>query len=127
MAIITILVAVIILNGLGFLWFSQLMFGKEWMRLTGHTMESIDSKGKVMAKSLSINVLLTIVTSFVLYAFLLAGFSITDMFATWAAFALPVFANDVLWDGKPWKLFFIKAGYSLVSLTIISQMIVWMI
>ena len=37
-------------------------------------------------------------------------------FWNWLGFIAPVTVGAVLWDGKPWKLWFITAGYYLVSL-----------
>ena len=39
-------------------------------------------------------------------------------FWNWLGFVVPVTVGSVLWDGKPWKLWFINAGYYLVMLLI---------
>ncbi|MBE8432688.1 DUF1761 domain-containing protein, partial [Leptospira interrogans serovar Pomona] len=37
-------------------------------------------------------------------------------FYTWLGFYIPVLINTVAFEGRSWKLFFINAGYNLISL-----------
>jgi hypothetical protein len=37
---------------------------------------------------------------------------------SWLGFVAPVSLGAVLWDGKPWKLWFINAGYFLATLLV---------
>jgi hypothetical protein len=37
-------------------------------------------------------------------------------FWVWLGFFAPLQSDEVLWGGKPWKLFFINTSYRLVSL-----------
>lgn len=39
-------------------------------------------------------------------------------FWSWLGFVAPVTLGSVLWDGKPWKLWGINAGYFLVTLLV---------
>ncbi len=126
MSLFGILLAVVVATALGMLWFSPLMFGKTWAKLSKLDMGGPDDcKGKGMWKSLCGNILLNFVTAIMVYTILAAGFHMTDLFAIWSAFALPIFANEVFWGGAPLKLFLINAGFSVVSLAFMSQVILW--
>lgn len=130
MLLLAIVLAAVVSVALGMLWFSHLMFGKKWMELSGidpakMSEECKDGK-KSMWKSMVGNTLLTLVTSFIVFTLLYYGISMVGVFAIWCAFSLPVFANSVFWAGKPVKLFLIEAGYSLVSLAFMSQIILWL-
>jgi hypothetical protein len=124
MHLFSILVAVVVATALGMIWFSPLMFGPAWMELAG--IKPDPSKMKGMWKSLTGNILLNCVTAVMVYTILAAGFNMTDLFAIWSAFALPIFANDVFWGGSPMKLFLINAGFSIVSLAFTAQIIIWL-
>ncbi|HEY4512466.1 MAG TPA: DUF1761 domain-containing protein [Candidatus Paceibacterota bacterium] len=127
MPLLSILVAVIVATALGMLWYSPLMFAHAWMELSGIRPDMTnESKKKGMWKSYIGNILLNIVTAVMVYIILVAGFKMTDLFAIWSAFALPVFANDVFWGGVPTKLFLINAGFSIASLTFMAQVIIWL-
>jgi tetrahydromethanopterin S-methyltransferase subunit E len=124
MSLLSILLAVVVATALGMLWFSPLMFGPAWMALAGIKPDP-SKKMKGMCKSLIGNILLNFVTAIMVYTILAAGFHMTDLFAIWSAFALPIFANDVFWGGAPLKLFLINAGFSIVSLAFMAQVILW--
>ncbi len=120
MFVIAIILSVITVTSLGMLWFSPLMFGRDWVELSG-TMSTDSKKG--MKKTMTIHTLLSLVTGTVIASMLRAGFSIGDLFAIWSAFALPIFVNEVIWDDKSLKYFMIKAGYSITALAIGSAVI----
>ncbi len=123
-AIVPVLVGTLIATVLGMFWFSQMMFGGAWMRLTGVSMEGGDpSKKKAMIKGYATNIAISFVTSLVIYILLSVGFDLVGIFAVWIGFALPGYATPSIWEGKSWKLFFITAGYSLVSATFIAQVL----
>ncbi|MFA6050633.1 MAG: DUF1761 domain-containing protein [Candidatus Paceibacterota bacterium] len=125
MSLLAIVLAVIVVVALGMLWYSPVMFSRQWMELSGIDPVKAQANSGKMWKSYAGNIALTAVTAFVVYAILAVGFQIMDLFALWSAFALPVFAGGVFWGGKPLKLFLIEAGYSLVSLAFMAQVILW--
>lgn len=127
MLLLAIVLAAVVSVALGMLWFSRLMFGKRWMELSGIDPANISPEHKKgMWKSMVGNALLTLVTSFIVFTLLFYGISMVGVFAIWCAFSLPVFANSVFWQCKPVRLFLIEAGYSLVSLAFMSQIILWL-
>ncbi len=125
MSLLAIFLAFVVATSLGMLWFSEAMFGHSWMRLQGIDPAKVDKNAKGMWKSYVGNMATTLVTAFMVYVILAAGFQMTDLFALWSAFALPVFANSVFWGGKPVKLFLIEAGYSVIALAFMAQVINW--
>jgi hypothetical protein len=126
MSLLAIVLAIVVAVALGMLWYSQAMFGPTWMALQGiDPVKAANASQRGMWRSYVGNILLTAVTAFVVYAILAVGFSMVDLFAIWSAFSLPVFANSIWWGQKPLKLFLIEAGYSLVALAFMSQVILW--
>jgi hypothetical protein len=48
-------------------------------------------------------------------------------FWNWLGFVAPVTLGTVLWEGKPWKLWFINVGYYFVGLPVIGVLLsIWM-
>lgn len=114
---------------LGSLWYGPL-FGKAWARLAGFA-EGWKPSGAQMARSLLLNLLGTLVMAFVLahdvgvwrpsawrlgpdgpsavYGFF-AGFFV------WLGYVAPILLQGVAYEGKPWRLFGINAGYQFVAL-----------
>lgn len=120
-----IVFAAVVATALGFLWYSPLMFGNIWMKLNkiskrDTTKECSNEMGKLMA----INAILTLLKAFIIYILVLTNiFFLPGIIAVWLGFSLPVYADVVLWDRKPWKLFFINAGFGLVSITFMAEII----
>lgn len=121
---------------LGYLWYGPL-FGKQWAALMGFTPDKMsEAQKKGMAKNYAIMALGALVMSFVLaHSIVLAGTylnvggisaGLQGGFWSWLGFIVPVSLGTVLWDGKPWKLWFINAGYYLVGLLAIGVILgVW--
>jgi hypothetical protein len=123
---IALLVAVIANIALGFVWYGPL-FGKSWMHMTGLNMETINAnKAKGMGTSYGLMTLGSILMAYVLYHVMVFGAAFTNTSGVtaglsaaiwaWLGFVAPVTLGTVLWDGKPWKLWFINAGYYFVAL-----------
>lgn len=123
-----ILVAAILSMVLGGIWYGPL-FGKEWTRLMGWNKSDLE-KGKAdkdaMMKSYGLQAVGSLFMAFVLshalvFASTYLGTSgvsagIQTGFWNWLGFVAPVTLTSVLWEGKPWKLWFINNTYNLVAL-----------
>jgi hypothetical protein len=124
-----VLVAMVANFILAFLWYTPL-FGKTWAREM-----HIDTSGKPTAGQMAKGLIITLVGNFLMvYVFahnMEAWTFVPDMgetsasttilssaIFTWLGFFVPVDINAVAWEGKSWKLFFINAGYHLLSLLI---------
>lgn len=118
---------------LGFLWYGPL-FGKQWMHLMGFTRESMsDAKKKGMGQSYALMTLGAFLMAYVFahsYTFAATylnlhgvGSGLQGAFYNWLGFIAPVTISAVIWDGKPWKLWCINAGYYLAALMIMGVII----
>lgn len=130
--IIPTLISFVIINVLGFLWYSKFMFGKTWMNITGACQDG-ESNNKKMKGMIGVFAL-QFATSFIqIFAtnFLLALLIPLNLLTTvicsaviFAGFIMPVEAGNALWSGKPrkmaWKMFGISAGFQLVIALIIA-------
>ena len=123
-----VLAATIAAIVLGFLWYGPL-FGKVWMQLMGMDKKKMDKNmKKQMTKSYIILVITTLITSYVLAHFVkYLGTTVSDALQTafwiWLGFVATIQIGIVLWDGKPWKLYFINASHQLVSLALMATIL----
>lgn len=115
---------------LGFLWYGPL-FGKTWARMMGW--ENIDpvkreEMKKGMYKSYALTFLGSLVMAYVLahtLEFAMAYMKVDGVaaglssgFWMWLGFIAPVTLGSVLWDGKPWKMWFLNNGFNLLQLLV---------
>jgi hypothetical protein len=111
---------------LGFTWYGPL-FGKIWMKTMGVTKDSITKeKMKEMNKNYVLMMLGTLLIAFTLshvIVFSSAYFKYETVttglmsgFWIWLGFFAPLQMDEILWGGRPWKLFFINTSYRLVAL-----------
>lgn len=127
---LAVLASTVIMIALGSLWYGPL-FGKQWMTMMGFSKPdqmTSEQKGAMM-KSYGIMSITSLIMSFVMahsivFASTYLGISgvsagLQGGFWNWLGFVAPVSMGTVLWEGKPWKLWFINAGYYLVGLCLI--------
>ena len=116
---IALIVAVIVKQAIGALWFSPFAFGPAWCALAGVSEAEMRAR---LPRVLPIEFVATIVMAFVLvhairYAgadgFLLGG---VVGFLNWLGFVAASRLNDVLYEKRPLNLFAIDVGYWLVGL-----------
>ena len=131
-----VIASAVVMMILGGLWYGPI-FGKQWASLMGWSDEHMKAQiAKGMAKNYTIMALGALVMSFVLahaVIFASAYLHVTGVsaglqagFWNWLGFVVPVSLGSVLWDGKPWKLWLINAGYWLVGLLLIGVLLaVW--
>ncbi len=124
-----ILVTVIVSFILGNLWYGPL-FGKAWMKSAGISKpEGMTPEiKKQMVKSMIFMVIGAILMNFVLVHDIVFGNAyfhtagaaggLMAAFWSWLGFVAPVTVGSVLWENRPWKYWFITAGYYLVVLLI---------
>jgi hypothetical protein len=112
---------------LGSVWYGPL-FGKTWSKFMGWSKADMDKAGAsgAMMKSYGIQMLGSLIMMFVLAHTLVFakaylhedGISagLQTGFWNWLGFIMPVSLTSVLWEGKPWKFWFITNGYNLLLL-----------
>ncbi|MCB9799079.1 DUF1761 domain-containing protein [Candidatus Nomurabacteria bacterium] len=130
-----VLVAAIVAYIIGALWFSPVLFGKPWMKLTGKTDTDMQAaKKKGMSKTYFSHFLTTLVTAYVLFHFVAGWYtSQSELTATaiglqtgfwlWLGLLATTQLSPVFWNGKPWKLYWIETSYNLVSLLLMGLII----
>ena len=123
---------------LGFLWYGPL-FGKTWAELMGWgsmTAEMLKEKQKGATPGYIASFVGALVMAYILshsiafaasypalasYSHLQVG--LTTGFFMWLGFVAPVTVGTVFWDGRPWRLWFINAGYYLVQLLVMGTIL----
>lgn len=119
---LAVLAAAIAAYFIGFLWYSVL-FGKVWMKLSNMTEKQIrKAKEKGMAKNYAIGFLSTLLMSYILAHFVdytQASTVLEGMqtgFWIWLGFVATIMLGQILWEGKPLKLYLINVSHYLVAL-----------
>lgn len=115
------------------IWYSPLLFGKQWMRLIGMTKEQLErAKDRGMGKIYLVAFIATLVTSYLLSYFIdiveAVSFSTGAQtgFWLWLGFIVPVLINSVLWEQKSFKLYVINVLHYLVTLSVMGGILaVW--
>ncbi|RJQ13442.1 DUF1761 domain-containing protein [Candidatus Parcubacteria bacterium] len=119
----------------GMLWYGPL-FGKQWMAMMGITKESMQTMKMTPKSAMTGGFVASLVMSYVLAHSLVfaeaylgtSGVSagLSTGFWNWLGFVAPVTLGVVLWEGKPWKLWFLNGSYYLVSLLVMGVILaVW--
>jgi uncharacterized protein DUF1761 len=131
-----VLVVAIVNMVLGFLWYGP-VFGKTWTKLMKFSEERMkEAKEKGMGGSYVIMAIGSLLMSWVVAIFVNSGeahygvwtatFGVHIGLYLWIGLAAPITVGSVLWEGKPWKLWVLNAGYYLVSLVIMGAILgVW--
>lgn len=120
-----VLVAAVANMVLGSLWYGPL-FGKPWKAMMGFTQEKMAAaKAKGMTTSYVIMIVGSLFMSWVMaHGIILANYLMVSGVAAgikvgilnWIGFVAPVTVGAVIWEGKPWKLWYLNSGYYLVGL-----------
>ena len=122
-----VLVSGIVSMIIGGLWYSPVLFGKLWMKLSNISEKQIEeAKKKGMAKSYVIMFVSTLVMGYILAHFVgyVQAKTVTDAFMlalwTWLGFIVTVLISSVLWEGKSYKLYLLNIFHYLVTLVVMS-------
>ncbi len=125
---ITALVAPLI----GFLWYHPRAFGNVWVHLVNISPEALQNRAKKMPILALVAFLAALVMVYIFVSVLVvtsAQNSLQDALivalAMWAGFIVPVLLGPTLWEGRPFKLFLINAGYWFVTLCTMAFAIVF--
>jgi len=127
---LAILVASIVSFIIGMLWYSPLLFGKAWIKLMNFSKEDMNkAKKKGMGKTMLLGFIATLVTAYVLSYFInvlrysSAGDGAVLGFMIWLGFLATTLLGSVLWEGKPYALYFLNITYHLVNLVILGAIL----
>ena len=116
-----VLVASVASYLIGWAWHSPLLFMKQWMHLSGMTKEKMESMNKrSMMRSMVIMFALVLLTAYVLVhlVVLLGVHTLSSAlqlgFWVWLGFYATTQMGGFLWEGKPFALYVLQAGQTLV-------------
>lgn len=115
---------------LGMAWYHPKVFGTAWMNIVGITPDMAEKAKSRMFPMMGIALVASLVFAYVLAHFSLA-WGVFDWrgglelgFWIWLGFQVPILLSPVLWDMKPWKLFFINASYQLIAILVMTLVLV---
>lgn len=119
---IAVVVAVVVAQVLGFLWYGNVLFAKPWMKLIGKTAKQLQAQAKPTDYAYTVIGALIMV---VVLANVLGWAQVSDVSGAvmaavilWLGFVVPSAAMNTVFEGRPWKLFWINHGYSLLSMVL---------
>src|SRR5438105_4505695 len=115
-----VIVAVLVNMAVGMVWYSKVLFSKDWMRATGRKMEDMSGGGQgYLFTAAAALVQAWILAHFVHYAGSdTFGEGLLTGFWLWLAFIGITMATNYMFENRPWRLWQINAGYFLVVLLI---------
>lgn len=125
--LISVVVASVASMGVGFVWYSEKVFGKTWMKLEGLDKDKLDKSG--MAKKFATMFLATLVSAYILSLFthyagannLVLGAK-TGLWA-WLGFVMPTGLANHLFSQKPMPLFYLQTGHHLAVLIVMGAIL----
>ena len=128
---LAVFVCALLTMGIGYLWYSPKVFGSEWIRLSKIDQEGLSAMTN--AKSMRRQYITQFIGSF-LIVYVLAQFvalagadglidGMRTGFWVWLGFVAPIMVGSVVWEGKPWRLFFINAGQYFAVLIIMGAIL----
>ncbi len=125
--LIVSIVGAFVVMVLGTFWYSPLLFGKTWIKLSGFTPEMMaTAKAKGMGKTYALAfvnalVLSAAVNFFIGYSDALTyGEAIVVGGLLWLGFIVTTLVSGMLWESKPFYLIVINAVYYLAAISVLS-------
>lgn len=129
---VAVVVAAVVYNVIGFAWYSDSLFGKQWRKEAGISKEQFEAGSKNMGKMFALMVPSSLIMAYVL-SVVFVNFGAKDLSAAlqggfwiWLGFIATVMVNSVNYEGKSWNYFAITAGYQLVGLLAMGATLVMM-
>jgi len=127
---LAVLVATLAVFIIGWLWYSPMLFGNLWLRLSKVSQKDITkAKNKGMTHLIISGFIATLVTALV-FEYLLDMFGITDMYTgillsllLWIGFLVTSMLNSVLWEGKPFSVYVINIFHQLVCMIVMGAIL----
>lgn len=128
---VAVVVATVVAMALGFLWYSNTLFGKAWTKAMGWSAKDMEKmkKDMDMTKTYGMTAVAALVMAYVL-AYFLGLLKVTDAalgaqvgFWVWLGFVATTSLTNVVFEGKNWTSYWIGMGYQLVSLAAMGAII----
>lgn len=120
-----IIIAALVAFGIGALWYSPILFGREWMRLSQTSDADVAAaRSRGMWKPYLSQFLASIVTFAVLAFFVASSNAVTSVdgaflgAVAWLGFIAPLSLSSLLWKQEPFKLVLIDTVCTLVTFVV---------
>ncbi len=117
-----VLVAAVVAFGIGALWYSPVLFGKEWMSLSKISDKNIDEADSSGMWKRYVGQLIITIVMFAVLGFLVsatvsrtAGDGAFLGFIAWLGFSITASVGEMLWMKKPIKLLLISEVCTLIT------------
>jgi hypothetical protein len=129
---LAVLVSAVVAFAIGGLWYSPVLFAKQWVNAHGFTEEQMKEMQKGAGKAYGISILcqllialaIAIIVSYVNLAWFVQGLKLGLL--VWGGFALPLGLMAAMFTDRKMAVFLIDAGYQLVYLLVMAVIItVW--
>ncbi|MDR7419756.1 MAG: DUF1761 domain-containing protein [Armatimonadota bacterium] len=126
---LAVLVAAILNMLIGALWYSHGLFGKSWMELTGLKPEDAQKRMAGMRRAYSLMFIASLLIAYTLARVLWyakiesAGGGAMIGLLAWVGFVATTHGANYLFEGKPFRLYGINTGYSLVSFLVMGALL----
>jgi hypothetical protein len=126
---IAIIVAAVAAFAIGALWYSPMLFGRQWMAAHGHTPEKLAAMQASMAKTYTFSLITYLIMAMVIALLMaLTGAStaiqgIVLGVLAWLGFGFTIGLNTNLYSDKPAAAFMIDAGYQFVHVIVMGAII----
>lgn len=128
--ILAVIVAALVTFGIGALWYSPVLFAKQWLAFNGYGPEKVQAMQKDAPRAYGI--------SFVCYLVMAAAFAVLVRmthiehvvggaklgFLLWLGFVAATGLTANVYSDKPFKAFALDAGYQLVYLVVMGLILV---
>lgn len=128
--LIAVATAAVVSMLIGFLWYSPMLFGKQWMKLMGLTEQDMEKSKNDMGRVYLLSFFGSLTMAYVL-ANLLSFLGVTKVmlgmqvaFWAWLGFIATTMLSGVLFEGKKVELYLLNIGYHLVSLLAMASVLV---
>jgi hypothetical protein len=114
---LALLVAGIIHLVSGLIWFQPMIFGKQWTRLSG---KSLDPAVRWIPAGIVAHLVMSFVLAIVIYLAnatdALSGILVGILM--WIGFIVPILTGELIWEKIPFKLFLIRIANQFVGFCI---------
>jgi len=130
---LAVVVAAVVGMAIGFAWYSESLFGKQWCKLMGMSKKDIAKcKKEGMGKKMLLGFLSTAFTAYVL-SMVMSWYGSWDLVSSldvalwvWLGFTGMTILGGSLWEKKPMKLVWINAGHSLLVVLAMATVLFYM-
>lgn len=126
---LAIIVAAVAAFAIGALWYSPVLFARQWMAAHGHTPEKLAAMQSSMGKTYAFSFITYVIMAMVIALLMgLTGGStaiqgVVLAVLAWLGFGFTIGLNTNLYSAKPAAAFMIDAGYQFVHVIVMGAII----